>query len=570
MSLTDVVSKQQPANDAPKHTARPPRKANGDPTVSNFERCRSYVAKMDPAISGSGGHSATLDVVRVCTGFDLTPDETIDILNEYNERCQPPWSSKELAHKASYLGRFRKYECGYILDREQAWEPQQAAARAAMPPAAEAPDDLPPLWDEALDSGTVESEEPDPQYRGGGPAEDRQRKGFFDGAVDDLEKSTFACIERRRSGTEQPVLTPFREFNIALEGGLWPGLHTFTGGTGSWKTELAAATCSQAIDDGCAVVYVSLELEKEQVFIRIAARRAGVPWSRIWLGKYGDQDLVRVRAESERMRGKPFRVIEGTAGGWSSSQLYDLVKKARVAHPVGPLLVVLDFLQLIGANEGERVDLREKIGRTAYVARQVAREFAASVLLISSTARDKYSLLNSAMKEAGLSTMRAQHGGSVKTIINPHVLVGLGKESGEIEFACDSVTVMSKWPTRLDNGDRLVVLAVAKLRYGRESWCVLTAHGGTQLIEYPCQSLEELPQADSGTGGKEPVAEDEYVRRVVETVRLNPSRLRSSNDVRKRTKGDAPKVRDAFKRAMRDGLLTELEDGTLAVGESHS
>ncbi len=130
-TLTDVVSKKpKPANDAPKG---PAKARNGNDTSDHFERCRAYVSRMPPAISGSGGHNATIDVVRACAGFALDESRTLDILREYNQRCQPEWGEKELAHKASYVGKFRKYAPGYILDKSQDWEPQRAAARVAMP-----------------------------------------------------------------------------------------------------------------------------------------------------------------------------------------------------------------------------------------------------------------------------------------------------------------------------------------------------------------------------------------------------------------------------------------------------
>lgn len=66
-----------------------------------MKRARAYAAKMPPAISGSGGHSATMAVARACaTGFGLSDGEILDVLREFNARCSPPWSEKELAHKA--------------------------------------------------------------------------------------------------------------------------------------------------------------------------------------------------------------------------------------------------------------------------------------------------------------------------------------------------------------------------------------------------------------------------------------------------------------------------------------
>ncbi len=66
-----------------------------------MERACKYVAKMEAAISGSGGHAKCFAVAcALVMGFGLTDDEALDLMSrEYNQRCSPPWSEKELRHK---------------------------------------------------------------------------------------------------------------------------------------------------------------------------------------------------------------------------------------------------------------------------------------------------------------------------------------------------------------------------------------------------------------------------------------------------------------------------------------
>lgn len=168
MSLTQAFSPNTPAAAAPK----PPRKTNGN-GLELLDRVLKYVAKMPPAISGSGGHNATLDVVRVCKGFGLDEDQTLDVLHDYNECCQPAWSERELIHKAKQLPLLRASE-GYILDRDQPWEPQRQAARAAMP----SNDDgsIAETRCNSAEDWTVDFQLPDPEYSNGGPAEEFETK----------------------------------------------------------------------------------------------------------------------------------------------------------------------------------------------------------------------------------------------------------------------------------------------------------------------------------------------------------------------------------------------------------
>jgi hypothetical protein len=68
--------------------------------LSIIERARRYIAKCPPAISGQGGHNATFHVAAaLVNGFGLGQPEALALLEDYNTRCEPPWSEKELRHK---------------------------------------------------------------------------------------------------------------------------------------------------------------------------------------------------------------------------------------------------------------------------------------------------------------------------------------------------------------------------------------------------------------------------------------------------------------------------------------
>src|SRR5262249_36868320 len=60
-------------------------------------RARAYVAKVDPAISGQHGHDQTYYVAALLTrDFDLSEADALLIMEEFNARCQPPWTHEEL------------------------------------------------------------------------------------------------------------------------------------------------------------------------------------------------------------------------------------------------------------------------------------------------------------------------------------------------------------------------------------------------------------------------------------------------------------------------------------------
>lgn len=97
---------------------RVPRKYRGtgvDPVV----RASKYLAKMNAAISGCGGHNATLAAARVLVwGFDLSQEVALRLLrNEFNPRCEPQWTDRELKHKVEDANRMPGDKPrGWLLD----------------------------------------------------------------------------------------------------------------------------------------------------------------------------------------------------------------------------------------------------------------------------------------------------------------------------------------------------------------------------------------------------------------------------------------------------------------------
>ena len=126
-------------------------------------------------------------------------------------------------------------------------------------------------------------------------------------------------------------------------------------------------------------------------------------------------------------------------------------------------------------------DLRERIGQAAYRGQAVAQRYNTAVLMISSTARNSYAKVGGEIKEAGLGI----DDDGVRFIRNPDALIGLGKESGEIEYACDSVTAGIRLPGE-DSRYRTTVFATAKVRAGVPGWSALTFDGNTfaPVIQY--------------------------------------------------------------------------------------
>lgn len=76
----------------------PSSQSQADASVE--KRANAYLAKCEPAISGSGGHNVTfVTAIRLVRGFALDEDTAFRLLCTWNERCQPPWSEAALRRK---------------------------------------------------------------------------------------------------------------------------------------------------------------------------------------------------------------------------------------------------------------------------------------------------------------------------------------------------------------------------------------------------------------------------------------------------------------------------------------
>jgi hypothetical protein len=91
------------------------RSSSGD--GRRLERARRYVAAVPPAISGQHGDVQTFRVCCLLTrGFALSDAEALTVLTDWNARCQPPWSDRELVDKLRRARRYGREPVGGLLE----------------------------------------------------------------------------------------------------------------------------------------------------------------------------------------------------------------------------------------------------------------------------------------------------------------------------------------------------------------------------------------------------------------------------------------------------------------------
>lgn len=270
-------------------------------------------------------------------------------------------------------------------------------------------------------------------------------------------------LERRRDGTIKPVPVPWPALARSLNGGLWPRTATILAGpTGAGKTSLAVALANHAARSGVPVLYVSLELDGDEMSARHFAIEAGVPWSDLLLGRGpGSLDRATNAAIVATRKKWPLRVTCPTSKlpYQEVGRYVDALRKsyaAQLADAAGgatmPCLVIIDYIQLL--DDPDNDDVRTRVGDAGTHLRALAREHHAAMLVISSVARTHYEALSGG-KAAGLGRG------------DPGRFLASAKESGELEYSADNVLVLAVDKSKEPGPDGYPAwVGVAKARWG--------------------------------------------------------------------------------------------------------
>jgi hypothetical protein len=200
----------------------------------------------------------------------------------------------------------------------------------------------------------------------------------------------------------------------------------------------------------------------------------------------------------------PFELEAGDAHGWSYDQLVPRVKDLRERHKVAseaPVLVVLDFLQLVDSPKGaRREELRERITRASYQAREAVRHHNAAVLMVSSTSRENERTLRQ-WGEGWPNEPVTVTIGKGSSELSCSSFIGIGKESGDIEYSAESLTVLARVGAGPGKTTRVRV-GVPKTRYGASGRVETLLFNGSRWLE-DNETSEKVAAAAAGLGAAE-------------------------------------------------------------------
>jgi len=100
-------------------------RANVTGGLSNVERATRYANVVEGAVQGDGGDQKTYTLATALVrGFDLTVDEALEAMEDWNQTCDPPWSEQDLRAKIENGLKNGTEEIGGRLNRPKPTKPE--------------------------------------------------------------------------------------------------------------------------------------------------------------------------------------------------------------------------------------------------------------------------------------------------------------------------------------------------------------------------------------------------------------------------------------------------------------
>lgn len=106
--------------------AKKPAKKSAKSGSSPLDRCRGYLDKVPGAVSGESGHDWTFHAACIAViDFSLSIEDSLPLLQEWNQKCEPPWSDSELMHKLESADKLPDERGRALQTNREKWEHEQ-------------------------------------------------------------------------------------------------------------------------------------------------------------------------------------------------------------------------------------------------------------------------------------------------------------------------------------------------------------------------------------------------------------------------------------------------------------
>lgn len=233
----------------------------------------------------------------------------------------------------------------------------------------------------------------------------------------------FKHIEEQPESVE--IKTGFAELDRLLFGGLHEGLYFIGAISSLGKTTFTLQVADQIAGTGQDVIFFSLEMSKYELIAKsisrhtykiarhektadghyIAKETQGIINNRLYKNyTQEERDTIAQAIRDYEAEAKHLYIYEGRYKGQklTAQHIRDIVK-AHVEKTGRTPVVFVDYLQIIEAPEGKRMDDKQKADFNVYELKEISRDFKTPVIAISSFNRESYNrpVTMASFKESG-------------------------------------------------------------------------------------------------------------------------------------------------------------------------
>ena len=157
------------------------------------------------------------------------------------------------------------------------------------------------------------------------------------------------------------------------------GLYIIAARPGCGKTTLALQIADKVAKSGMPVMFMTLEMSKEQITAKRIAVEAGIPYDNVFNGKLTPEELSKVTAACSKLSEYPIKINKKP-----NASVNDI---SFLAHQVKGLgLIVIDYLGLIQQDKGK--SLYEKVTETSNSLKRLARSLNVPIVCLAQLNRE--------------------------------------------------------------------------------------------------------------------------------------------------------------------------------------
>ena len=190
------------------------------------------------------------------------------------------------------------------------------------------------------------------------------------GGWEESQDSLYEGLVDRLEGTKGTYLaTPFRGLDIALGGGLTPGEVTVVGGwTSHAKSVFATQTGDDLTDRDAEVLYLTNEMRRDEVALRVLAARGGPPFISLRAGQVTKDQWTKVLAAIGKIT---MSIVDAATRTCEEICAYIASRK--------PDLAIIDLFNRIPRFSGRTSELDQQVNRIC----DTASRTGAHIILVS-------------------------------------------------------------------------------------------------------------------------------------------------------------------------------------------